>query len=78
MEVVQGTCSSWSKTNEGLEALEGFGAAGYMEDSGLPRILRDAQVCTRIEKKLTEQGEYHLGGNHEYPLVGYAESDAKG
>lgn len=28
------------------EALEGFGAAGYMEDSGLPRILRDAQVIS--------------------------------
>jgi alkylation response protein AidB-like acyl-CoA dehydrogenase len=26
------------------EALEAFGGAGYMEDTGLPRILRDAQV----------------------------------
>lgn len=26
------------------EGLEMFGGLGYMEDSGLPRILRDAQV----------------------------------
>jgi alkylation response protein AidB-like acyl-CoA dehydrogenase len=26
------------------EALEGFGGAGYIEDTGLPRLLRDAQV----------------------------------
>ena len=26
------------------EALEAFGGAGYIEDTGLPRILRDAQV----------------------------------
>lgn len=26
------------------EALEAFGGAGYMEDTGLPRLLRDAQV----------------------------------
>jgi acyl-CoA dehydrogenase len=28
----------------GSEALEAFGGAGYIEDTGLPRILRDAQV----------------------------------
>jgi len=28
------------------EALEAFGGAGYLEDSGLPRILRDAQVLS--------------------------------
>src|SRR5439155_11223817 len=26
------------------EALESFGGAGYIEDTGLPRLLRDAQV----------------------------------
>jgi len=26
------------------EVLESFGAYGYMEDSGIPAILRDAQV----------------------------------
>ncbi|MCP5821538.1 hypothetical protein NL352_29585, partial [Klebsiella pneumoniae] len=26
------------------EVLEAFGGAGYVEDTGLPRILRDAQV----------------------------------
>src|SRR5688500_16503260 len=28
------------------EALEAFGGAGYVEDTGLPRLLRDAQVLT--------------------------------
>jgi putative acyl-CoA dehydrogenase len=28
------------------EALEGFGGAGYIEDTGLPRLLRDAQVLS--------------------------------
>ncbi len=28
------------------EALEAFGGAGYLEDSGLPRLLRDAQVLS--------------------------------
>jgi acyl-CoA dehydrogenase len=28
------------------EALEAFGGAGYIEDTGLPRILRDAQVLS--------------------------------
>ena len=35
------------------EALECFGGMGYLEDSGLPVMLRDAQVnlemCTRHE-----------------------------
>ena len=26
------------------EAIESFGGAGYVEDTGLPRLLRDAQV----------------------------------
>ena len=29
-------------TSEGLES---FGGAGYLEDTGLPVLLRDAQVC---------------------------------
>jgi hypothetical protein len=28
------------------EALEAFGGAGYLEDSGIPRLLRDAQVLS--------------------------------
>jgi len=28
------------------EALEAFGGAGYLEDTGLPRLLRDAQVLS--------------------------------
>jgi len=28
------------------EALEGFGGVGYLEDTGLPRLLRDAQVLS--------------------------------
>jgi alkylation response protein AidB-like acyl-CoA dehydrogenase len=28
------------------EAVEAFGGAGYMEDTGIPRLLRDAQVLT--------------------------------
>lgn len=31
------------------EALEAFGGAGYIEDSGLPRLLRDAQVLSTWE-----------------------------
>jgi alkylation response protein AidB-like acyl-CoA dehydrogenase len=27
------------------EGLESFGSPGYMEDTGLPTFLRDAQVC---------------------------------
>ena len=27
------------------EGLESFGGAGYLEDTGLPVLLRDAQVC---------------------------------
>lgn len=30
------------------EGLEAFGGLGYMEDSGLPVLLRDAQVCYHI------------------------------
>ena len=30
-------------TSEGLES---FGGQGYIEDTGLPTFLRDAQVCT--------------------------------
>ena len=31
---------------EASEALEAFGGAGYLEDTGLPRLLRDAQVLS--------------------------------
>ena len=27
------------------EGLEAFGGQGYIEDTGLPAMLRDAQVC---------------------------------
>lgn len=39
-----------SVTSEGLEC---FGGMGYLEDTGLPQILRDAQVSTLSEEYTT-------------------------
>jgi len=41
------------------EVLEAFGGAGYVEDTGLPQLLRDAQ------------GPAHLGRHHQRPFAGH-------
>ena len=48
------------------EVLEAFGGAGYVEDTGLPRLLRDAQVLP------------HLGGHDERPRPRPPEGDHEG
>src|SRR5204863_4870591 len=50
------------------EALESFGGAGYIEDTGLPRLLRDAQVLPIWEgttNVLALDVERVLRGAHE-------------
>ncbi|MGO4610901.1 acyl-CoA dehydrogenase family protein, partial [Variovorax sp. 2RAF20] len=43
------------------EALECFGGAGYIEDTGLPQLLRDAQVDGgRAERHHRLVDQYHL------------------
>ena len=37
-------CSVFQAVAVASEGLESFGGAGYLEDTGLPGILRDAQV----------------------------------
>jgi len=64
------------------EGLESFGGQGYIEDTGLPGLLRDSQVrllpetCQRAMllklKFLTFPGIEYLGGNYECSVPGCA------
>ncbi len=54
------------------EALECFGGAGYIEDTGLPQLLRDAQVYAIWEgttNVLSLDSLRALGGDHLDPLL---------
>ena len=50
----------WQRT-EVREAMEAFGGAGYIEDTGLPRLLRDAQVGQDLLDRPTMLGRVAVG-----------------
>ena len=53
-------CQAMSVISEGLEC---FGGQGYIEDTGLPGLLRDAQVFSRQEIDFTIfSGVIDMGG----------------
>ena len=56
---------AWQAMHIGSEALESFGGQGYIEDTGLPGIFRDAQVTA---PSLTGFSLVHKKGN---VLIGY-------
>ena len=62
--------SAVSTVSEGLEC---FGGQGYIEDTGIPALLRDAQVGEKLHKfdQETKVGAFYLGGNLFYDVTRY-------
>ena len=51
------------------EGLECFGGQGYIEDTGLPGLLRDAQVCIQrhtLHNAYSIKNQFHVEDNRKW------------